>query len=426
MEGLSNSKALGHICYQGERARDIAESVLKILHVIASADPRGGGPIEGVIRSSEAIAKLGHSAALATLDRPNDPWLKDFPFPIFPLGPSATKSSDGSRWPWGRYGYSPKVVPWLKAHASEYDAIVVNGLWNYAAAAASRALRASKYPYFVYTHGMLDPWFRQAYPLKTMLKQGSWWLFEGPLLAHARRVLFTCEEERMLARNAFWPYRVREAVVGYGAAESKGDPEAQIAKFYIGVPQLRDRQYLLFLSRIHPKKGCDLLINAFATIAAHIPNLDLVIAGPDDSGWGDDLKGLATSLGVADRLHWPGMLSGDEKWGAFLGCEAFVLPSHQENFGVVVAEALACGKPVLITDKVNIWREINANGAGLIAPDSKAGIESLLNQFTKLSADDRRRMGDAGRRTFLECFDIERNAGVFLQVLRDGLSDERA
>ena len=174
---------------------------------------------------------------------------------------------------------------------------------------------------------------------------------EGPLLRHAGAVLFTSEEERRLAERAFLPYALKPRVVAYGTAEVPGDPAAQRAAFAAAVPQLAGKPFLLFLSRIHVKKGCDLLVEAFGRVAAQAPDLQLVIAGPDQAGQVAALRATADGLGIADRVHFPGMISGDVKWGAFRSCTAFVLPSHQENFGIAVVEAAACGAAVLISDK---------------------------------------------------------------------------
>src|SRR5262249_34461238 len=130
-------------------------------------------------------------------------------------------------------------------------------------------------------------------------------------------------------------------------------------------------------------------------------------AGPDQSGWQAELQERAAKLGVAKRIHWPGMISADVKLGAYRAAEAFVLPSHSENFGIVVAEALACGTPVLITDRVNIWREVERSGAGLVARDDRAGVEAMLLRFLTADAGERRAMRAAARPCFLEHFEIE-------------------
>jgi glycosyltransferase involved in cell wall biosynthesis len=120
-----------------------------------------------------------------------------------------------------------------------------------------------------------------------------------------------------LANNAFWPYKVNGVSLGYGTADVKGDPEAQKAAFRAVMPQLDGRRHLLYLSRIHPKKGCDLLIKGFAQYAASQPDLDLVIAGPDQVGMVEGLQALADKLGIGNRVYFPGMLSGDVKVGSY-------------------------------------------------------------------------------------------------------------
>jgi len=385
---------------------------MKVLHVISSVDPRGGGPVEGIFKQVEVRQRLGIETHLATIDPPDANWVPRCPVHTIPLGQPTEKG----RKP---LGYSPAIVPWLKAHKDDYNIVVVNGLWNYATLAARRALVGTSTPYVVFTHGMLDPWFKTAAPLKSKVKQLSWWVSEGPLLNNARAVLFTSDEELRQAHNAFSPYRINGRVVGYGTADLTGDPARQIAAFHVATPSLDGKPYLLFLSRIHHKKGCDLLIEAFAHVAKEHPDVQVVMAGPDQTGWKAELEEMARERGISDRLHWPGMLSGDVKAGAYRGCEAFVLPSHQENFGIVVAEALAASKPVLITNKVNIWREIEAAGAGIIANDDAASVTTQLKSFLALSASDRAAMGARARDCFMKNYNIENAARSVIEVLRE-------
>ncbi len=319
--------------------------------------------------------------------------------------------------PWLRYGYTPRLTRWLNIHANNYDTVIVNGLWNYASYGSWRALHKLGAPYFVFTHGMLDPWFNTAYPAKTFFKALFWKFCEHKVLRDARGALFTCEEERELAPRSFSPYVVKGFVVGFGARDVEGDPEAQRAAFAATIPKVRDRKFILFLSRIHQKKGVDLLIEAFARLAATFPDIDLVIAGPDQTGWMGELQKLASVRGVAERIHWPGMLEGAAKWGAFRSAEFFTLPSHQENFGIVVAEAMALGKPVLISNKVNIWREIEADGAGLVVNDDVEGIATGLQRMCALSTLQLSEIGARARRCFLDRYNAENNAMHLLALM---------
>ena len=371
--------------------------------------------MEGTRQTSEALAQMGQHVEIASADDPAAPWLRDLGFTVHALGPGRSG-----------YCYAPRMIPWLRENAPRFDAVIVNGLWQHPGLAVRRALRGTGTPYFVYTHGMLDPWFKRTYPLKHLKKSLYWPWGEYRVLRDAQAVLFTCEEEKLLARQSFGLYRAREVVVSYGTVGPVGDAAAQKAAFLTRYPELRGKRILLFLSRIHVKKGCDLLIDAFARVTRFDPSLHLVMAGPDQTGLRPDLERQAESLGVADRITWPGMLAGDMKWGAFRAAEAFVLPSHQENFGIAVAEALACGLPALISNKVNIWREIDEDGAGLVAEDTQEGAQHLLQEWLALPAEAREGMGRRARACFQARFDIRIAAENLLKALRAPAGAARA
>lgn len=379
---------------------------MKILHVISSVDPKGGGPIEGVNQLSSVYRELGVDVAICSLDVPDAEWVKCSDTKVYALGPAV-----------GNYAYSSPLVPWLKVHANEYDAVIVNGLWQYIGFAVWRALSGTATPYYVFSHGMLDPWFKHTYPLKHLKKWLYWPWAEYRVLRDARRVIFTCEEERLLARKSFWLYKVNEAVTAYGVGNSPTNGDSLVAKFVAQYPHLQGKRIALYLSRIHVKKGCDLLIEAFAKVAHRDENLHLVMAGPDQTGWVSKLKAQAAALGIAHRITWPGMLQGDMKWGAFYAAEVFCLPSHQENFGIVVAEALACGKPVLISNKVNIWREIEADSAGFVADDTLAGTVDVLQRWLNMSGEEFAVMKANTILCFKNRFHVQRAAERLLKII---------
>jgi glycosyltransferase involved in cell wall biosynthesis len=367
--------------------------------------------MEGVRQRGVRLRQLGHSVEAATLDDPKQAFLKEFPLTVHALGPSH-----------GGYRYNTKLVPWLKLHARDYDAVIIHGVWQYHSFGAWRALRSTGVPYYVFTHGMLDPWFKRTYPLKHLKKWLYWPWADYRVLRDAHAVLFTSEEERLQASRSFWLYRAREQVVAYGTSAPPGNAGELREHFIAAHAELRGRRVLLFLSRIHEKKGCDLLIQAFAGVAAAEADLHLVIAGPDQTGWAARLKSIARDLGVADRISWPGMLRDEMKWGAFYSAEAFVLPSHQENFGIAVAEALGCGLPVLISDKVNIWREVQSSGAGLVAPDTLHGTDQLLRGWLSLTLEQRRAMSERARELFRRRFTVDAMAAGLLDVVSRQIS----
>jgi glycosyltransferase involved in cell wall biosynthesis len=376
---------------------------MRILHIMPSADAHGGGPIEGVRQRGLRLQEMGHQVEVVTLDDPRARFVAEYPLAVHALGPTP-----------GRYGYNPRLVPWLKAHARDYHLIVVNGLWQYHSFGAWLALRRLGVPYVVFTHGMLDPWFKRTYPLKHLKKWLYWPWAEYRVLRDAAAVLFTSEEERLLARESFWLYKARERVVAYGTRTPPQEDEHLREVFLNAHPTLRGKRLLLFLGRIHKKKGCDLLVKAIAQAAVQDAALHLVMAGPDQTGWVAQLRADAQALGVAGRISWPGMLQGDLKWGAFYAAEAFVLPSHQENFGIAVAEALGCGLPVLISCKVNTWREVHQAGAGLVEPDTLEGTRSLLHRWCRTDSQVRAEIGIKARQLFEERFTVDAMAESLL------------
>lgn len=379
---------------------------MRILHIITSADPKSGGPIEGVRQLSAVLTEMGHKPEVASCDDPTADFIAKFPIPIHALGPGN-----------GVYNYSPKIKPWLIENVDQYDAVIIEGIWCYHSLAGHAACQAKGKPYYIFTHGMLDPWFNRTYPLKK-LKKMLFWPWQYPALRDAKSVLYTCEDEKLLARESFRPYKVTETVVPFGTGRPPTDEDgSQIRAFHESFPQMKGKRFLLFLSRIHPKKGCDLLIKAFNEVALSEPDLHLVMAGPGDQSYLDELHSIPVDPAVKDRILWTGMVSGEAKYGAFRACEAFILPSHQENFGIAVAEALACGKPVLIGKGINIWREIVEDKAGFMEPDTVEGTVNLMKRWLALSKAEQEAMGRQALACYEKRFTVENYARELIKVL---------
>lgn len=394
---------------------------MKILRVIATVDPRAGGPVEGLRQSARFHREGGHETTVVSCDPPESRTTEEEPFTCQPLGP-------------GRYGwaFSSTLRPWLEENLPRFDLVIVHGLWLYPSHAATQAYRRLQAkgmalpPLYVFSHGMLDPWFQswRRRPVKTLRNVLYWKLVEHRVIAGATGVLFTSDEERRLARLPFRPYRpAQERVMPYGTSTPPPrGPELDQA-FRERCPGLSvDQPYFLFLSRLHPKKGTDLLVEAYldqlAQSEAPASFPDLVVAGPEqDERFCAQLRERASA--AAGRIHFPGMLSGEAKWGAYYGCEAFILPSHQENFGIVVAEALGCGRPVLISDKVNIWREIDQTGAGVVEPDTAEGVARLFQRWLALDrATDHAHMADNAVKLFQAQYNGQRAAEALLELAR--------
>ena len=375
---------------------------MRILHIVGSISPAAGGPTEA-IRMLIRYAPPGYTAELVTLDDPAAPFLAELPFPVHALG------AIPKRW------FSPALVPWLKANRHRFDGVMVHGLWEYTGLAVRRAT-AGHLPYVVFPHGMLDPYFKHTFPAKHAKKWLYWLGAEYWVLRLASRVLFTTAAERDLAAQSFWLHRWISVVVPLGTEPPPANPEQLRAAFARRLPELADKRFFLFLGRLDHKKGCDLLMKAFAELAPQHPDLHLVMAGPDSAGWAAELKEISAQAGVADRVHWPGMLRGAEKWGAFACCEVFVLTSHQENFGIAPVEALASGKAALLTTPVNIAPDLEHAGCALVEPDTLNGARRLLERWLALPETERAAMGERALVTFQRAYDMRENAQTILRV----------
>ncbi|MBA4057282.1 MAG: glycosyl transferase family 1 [Marivirga sp.] len=378
---------------------------MKILRVIGSMDPALGGPCQGIRNTIPALEKLGVHNEVVSLDDPSSPFLNQDPFKTHALGPPSS--------PWQ---YGDKLIPWLIDNLTRFDVVIIEGLWLYYSHATAKAIRylrknSKTVPnLFVMPHGMLDPYFQKAPErrLKAIRNWIYWKLIESHVINSADGVLFTCEAELLLAREPFRPYHPkRELNIGFGIERPPAFESKMHQAFLKQCPELKDQKYFLFLSRIHEKKGVDLLVKAYARVYKEgYPKL--VIAGPGlDSAYGRKISQLIYENDeIKGAVSTPGMLAGDSKWGAFYGCEAFVLPSHQENFGIAVVEALACAKPVLISNQVNIWHEIQSEGAGLIGDNTLDGTCRLFENWNSLSSDEKVEMGSKAVDSFEKLFAI--------------------
>jgi glycosyltransferase involved in cell wall biosynthesis len=392
--------------------------------------------MQGLRNYLPEIYKRGYRNEVVCLDDPNSPFIGKDVFITHALGPS--------KRPWS---YTARLLPWLKENLKRFDAILIHGLWQYHGYAVYKAIQwmklqgMEKIPaVFVMPHGMLDPYFQKAPERrwKAIRNVFYWNLIEERIIRQATAMLFTCEEEMRLARQTFRTYKPkREINIGYGIAE----PPAFAPKMADAFSQLcpaaaKDRPFLLFLSRIHPKKGIDLLIKAYAEVYkpknANVKSEEanarptLLIAGPGlETPYGQRLQEMVKELSLTDNIFFLGMLTGDAKWGAFYSCDAFALSSHQENFGIAVAEALACCSPVLISDQINIWREIKSSEAGLIAEDTLTGTVSLFQKWDSMTSEQKADMRKSARVCYEKNFAVAPAAKKLMQVVLKLITEKK-
>ena len=388
--------------------------------------PDSGGTSQGIRNIIPELERLGVANEVVCFDDPAEDFLSKDSFKTHALG--------AAKGPWQ---YNANLVPWLVDNLGRFDAVIINALWLYHGYAFIKAFKKYKaqqvilstplqYPrFFVMPHGMLDPYFQNApdRKMKALRNRAYWKLIENKLVNNADGLLFTCKTELELARGSFTPYHPKcEINIGYGVQTPPPFETSMQEAFLQKCPKVKNEPFVLFLSRVHEKKGVDLLIEAYAALlhkAGTAPVPKLVIAGPGlDSEYGKQMQQLASvSKVLQEHIIFTGMLMGPSKWGAFYASEAFVLPSHQENFGIAVVEALACGKPVLISNQVNIWPEILESGAGLVEDDTLEGTNKLLEAWLKLSTGAKNELNINAIRCYQNYFKIESAAKRFVDML---------
>ncbi|WP_198550734.1 glycosyltransferase [Salegentibacter salinarum] len=397
-------------------------------------NPERGGVCQAVRTVISGLSEYEVANEVVCVNSPDEDFILKSDFKVYALGPS------DKFW-----SYSAKLMPWLRKNFSEYDAIIVHGLWQYPSYAFEKIrkelegrgdFRQNLPKLHVMPHGMLDPYFQTApdRKLKAIRNKIYWELIERKIVNNADAILFTCETECLMARIPFKPYHPKEEiVVGLGVeAPPEFIPEMKVS-FKEQCKGIENNDYVLFLSRIHEKKGVDILVEAYADLlnnggkakisASKIPKL--VIAGPGlASEYGKKVQNIINhNPALKENVFLPGMLSGDAKWGAFYGCEAFILPSHQENFGIAIVEAMACRKPVLITNKVNIWREILNSDAGFVEDDTLIGVSNLLERWWALDKERKDDMAKNAKINFEEKFAISKASSRLFEVLSKSLTN---
>lgn len=385
-------------------------------------DPATGGPCQGVRNSIPELEKLGISNEVVCLDDPTSSYLSNEVFSVHALGPGT-----------GPWCYSSRLMPWLLTNFQRFDVIIIHGLWLYPSYATTKAMKLFKIQMsankkktesprvYIMPHGMLDPYFQKdpSRKLKALRNLVYWKLIESKVVNRAQGLLFTCESELLLAREPFRPYHPKKEInIGYGIQPPPPFEAAMTSAFLEKCPQVEAQPFILFLSRIHEKKGINLLIEAYAKVIDRMEKENsneykvsfpkLVIAGPGlETPYGKKMQQMVSGHNILEKsVFFTGMLTGKAKWGAFNGTLAFVLPSHQENFGIAMVEAMACSKPVLISNKVNIWKEILSCNAGIIQNDTLDGTINLLNNFSSLTTDERDNMGKQARLAYEKYFNV--------------------
>jgi len=368
------------------------ERKMRVLHVVQALARNFGGPqtvLQGLIKAQRA-AGLDVEVVSTNVDAPHG---------VLSVPPNCFVEQGGV---WIRYSsvqfrpllFSIDLKTYFERSLSRYDIVHIHGLYRFPPTYAAYQARKQSVPYIIRPFGSLDPYLYKRSSRSVLLKRLYERWFDFPNLNGADAIHYVAEEER--ERAAFLNLKAPSFVVPNGIDweeyESLPERGAMRARWGIG-----DAPMVLFLGRLHFKKGLDLLVAAFDDVRRKIPDAQLVIAGPEHDDYGQTVRRWVRERGLEGVVHFVGPLNRPQVVQAYVDADVFALPSYTEPFPLAAAEAMACGLPVLISDQVNIHAEVTKAGAGVVtrcdADDVAAAMEALLRDTER-----RRRMGDAGRR----------------------------
>lgn len=352
---------------------------IRVLHVIPTVGPRYGGASVACMELCRALAAKGADVVVYTtnIDRPEG-WNSAEGEPLLIEGVQYYFfNAIGPKYYW----FSPGMFRAFRREISTFDVVHIHSLYRAHLPLAVHFCRKYGVPFVLKPHGSLDPYL---FGRRRWRKWPHEMLFERRAFADAAAVHFTSKEEQLLAAttNVFDDrLQYHRVVVPSGVVIPEGlrASDSKATDFFEKFPETRGKDIVLFLSRINFKKGLDILVRAFGIVSANRKNAHLVIVGPDNEGYAKRVKKWLKEEKVLDRTTFTGMLLGGEKEAAFKAAKVFVLPSYTENFGIAILEASSAGLPVVISNKVNIWREIKAAGAGIVVDcDAQQTANAIL------------------------------------------------
>lgn len=373
---------------------------MRIAHIMPMISSRFGGPVSGVIDLAAVMNADGHESTVFSTNLGRVPWSGDrrkLTDDEMPANIEAVELELFDVKEPLRLIYSPQLGRRLNEVVHEYDVVHVHSLWLYPQYAGQRAARRAGVPYVVSPHGSLDPYLRSRGRLRKGLTNLVW---QNGMLKHADALHITTREEgeliadvvpevpHVLVPNGIWVDRF---------SDSGGDGDRFRREHMDGF----DGPLVLFFGRVNYKKGIDILIRSCALVAEQCPDARVAVVGPDDEGLTPELIALAESLGVGDRFTFTGPLYGPGRADALAAADVWTLPSHTENFGIAVIEAMAAGLATVISPAVNLASSVIEAQAGLVEPNVPEqfgpAIARLLND-AQLRTETERRAVEYARR----------------------------
>jgi glycosyltransferase involved in cell wall biosynthesis len=364
---------------------------MNILHIIPSLDPSTGGPARIAIRLAAGAATLGHQVTILSYASANQKATEQ-DLAVVPGAALVHKKflpQPGRLERLTARGAKATIGPILKS----FDVVHTHDAWSAISRASMSMAFKKSVPFVLLPNGMFDPWSMQqkGWKKSLVLTMGYRRLLNEALFIHTGNI-----DEK----NGVEQVGITAAVeiIPNGVYQQEFDPLPMRGLFYAAHPELAGRPYILFLSRLHYKKGLDYLAGAFERIAGRHPRLQLVVAGPDE-GAGEPFRQAVAAAGLADRVHMIGPVFSKERFNALIDCACFCLPSRQEGFSIAILEALACGRPVVITTACH-FPEVASTGAGEVVSLEVSAIAEALDRILTdpLRAEA---MGEVGRKLVL-------------------------
>lgn len=376
---------------------------MKILHLVANFSPEWGGPVRVVYGLTEALAKKEIKVFIfGPIKKGNDKNI------LYPKETTVRLFSQDFLYRlWTGHSFSLKKA--LRAEIEKFDLIHIHEIWHYPQFVASRLAKRYNKPCIITIHGELEPWCLNHKALKKKIYSS---LIQKKILKEASALQALTKEEVKNISRFVDNKNIFLIPNGINLENFKNIPPRE--KFEDLYPELKGKKVILFLGRIHPKKGLDILAKTFSIISEYRKNVRLVIAGPDENGYESKIKSILKNEGVLDKVIFTGMLTGNNKLAALGRATMFVLSSYSEGFSMAVLEAMTCGLPVVITKQCN-FPEIEKNKAGIIIePD----INQLVRAFNYLLSNPKlcKEMGENGTRLVKERFTWDKIADQMLNL----------
>lgn len=365
---------------------------MRILQIVPSVSLVYGGPSQMVLGLSKALAAEGIEVTLITTNSNGDTDQPPLDVPIAqPIEQDGYEIIYFPCSPFRRYKFSLGLLQWLAKNANKYDLAHIHALFSPVSTAAATIARNKQLPYILRPLGTLDPADLQK---KKQLKQIYGLLLEKPNLAGAAGIHFTSTEEAKVSER--YGTQTKDLVIPLGVDLPSQLPAKQTARQQLGIKP--DCPIILFMSRIDPKKGLDLLLPALEKLQAAELKFHFVLAGanPQDVDYENKIKQAIQTSTLAQRTTITGFVQGELKIALLQDADLFVLPSYYENFGIAVAEAMAIGTPVVISDRVHIWQDIQSANAGWVTPCEVDKLTQALQ--TAIEAKEERKQRGANAR----------------------------